>query len=82
MSMNMFRWKFGQDSSVAKDFYIYWAVAIPLTILTLSGWALWWKFEEKRFERDVRKAVQQQTSDDRRHKVLGGLKSHVIGIGK
>lgn len=82
--MNMFNWKFGQDSNVAKDFWIYWAVTIPLTIVTLSGWALWWNFEKRRFERDVEKAAQQQQrqSSWQQSRVFDGLKSHVIGVNE
>lgn len=84
--MDMFNWKFGQGSDVSKDFWIYWAVAVPLTILTLSGWALWWKFEKTRFERDVQKAVQQQQSSTIWQRMgtqrFEGLKSHIVSFGE
>lgn len=80
----MFNWRFGEDSNVAKDFWIYWAIAVPLTIVTISGWALWWKFEKRRFERDVQKAAQRQQrqSSWQQSRVLDGLKSHIVGISE
>lgn len=56
-SMGMFDW---QTTTVSSSFYIYWAVTIPLTIVTLAGWALWWGFELKRFEREVQQAVEDK----------------------
>ncbi|KAF2159345.1 hypothetical protein M409DRAFT_30222 [Zasmidium cellare ATCC 36951] len=83
LGMDMFSWRFGQDNRVAKDFWVYWAVAIPLTIVTLSGWALWWRIEKRRFELDVQKAAQQQRKSSKwqRDGMVDGLKSHVVGIG-
>lgn len=63
LSMDMFKWQFpGSDAAAginraSPDFWIYWAVTIPLTIVTISGWAIWWKFEKYRFDRDVRRTV-------------------------
>ncbi|KAI1870654.1 uncharacterized protein JN550_005197 [Neoarthrinium moseri] len=65
-SMGMFDWQAnssGDDSqqsrhsAVSPDFWIYWAVAVPLTILTLAGWAFWWRVEKQRFIRDFQHAV-------------------------
>jgi hypothetical protein len=62
--MGMFSWQTsGTDESnsgsrISPDFWIYWAVTVPLTIVTVSGWAIWWKFEKYRFDRDVQRAVQ------------------------
>lgn len=53
-SMGMFDW---QATTVSSSFYIYWVVTVPLTIITLAGWAWWWNIEKKRFERDVQQAV-------------------------
>ncbi|RDW79100.1 uncharacterized protein DSM5745_05952 [Aspergillus mulundensis] len=57
-SMNMFNWDDGSDSAtsesggttVSPQFWIYWAVAAPLTAITLAGWALWWSFEKHRYD--------------------------------
>jgi hypothetical protein len=34
---------------VSSRFWIYWATAVPLTILTLVGWAIWWRVEMRRY---------------------------------
>ncbi|PSS03342.1 hypothetical protein BD289DRAFT_191491 [Coniella lustricola] len=63
-SMSMFTWKSSPSSStstpptVSPDFWIYWATTVPLTVLTIAGWAIWWKFEEYRYERDVHRSEQ------------------------
>ncbi|KAL4998506.1 Alpha/Beta hydrolase protein [Aspergillus recurvatus] len=58
-SMNMFNWDAGASdaessdsggSTISPQFWIYWAVAAPLTALTLAGWALWWSFEKHRYD--------------------------------
>ncbi|KAB8237140.1 uncharacterized protein BDW43DRAFT_307421 [Aspergillus alliaceus] len=63
-SMDMFDWK--NDASdpsltVSSQFWIYWAAALPLTALTLGGWALWWNFEKHRY--DVHKAAAPKRAD-------------------
>ncbi|EME79351.1 uncharacterized protein MYCFIDRAFT_212197 [Pseudocercospora fijiensis CIRAD86] len=62
-SMSMFVWQNGEnseESNVSPDFWVYWAVTIPLTIFTIAGWGVWWKFEEHRFDRDVQQAVSDR----------------------
>lgn len=58
--MGMFNWTTsrGDGSSVSPDFWVYWAVTIPMTVITLAGWAVWWKFEKYRFERAMRLGTQ------------------------
>ena len=41
-SMPLFEWDAVDDGTVvSKRFWIYWAVTVPLTILTLVVWVLW-----------------------------------------
>lgn len=71
--MGMFEWQSstvgGDDNvperSVSPDFWIYWAVTIPLTLITLAGWATWWKIEEQRFAQNVRQAMRDKPPLDR-----------------
>lgn len=68
--MGMFSWTAiggdgsggGNGSSVSPDLWIYWAVAVPLTIVTLVGWAVWWKFEEYRYDRDIQRSQERTFS--------------------
>ncbi|KAF2691700.1 hypothetical protein K458DRAFT_482429 [Lentithecium fluviatile CBS 122367] len=54
-SMSMFNW--GTEGSGAgltsAYFWVYWAVAIPLTFLVVLVWRVWWKWEEKRYLPDM-----------------------------
>ncbi|ETS74502.1 hypothetical protein PFICI_14368 [Pestalotiopsis fici W106-1] len=74
-SMGMFEWRssdsdtegaVASSSSISPDFWMYWAVTIPLTVVTLLGWAAWWKFEEHRFDVEVKQAVKDKTTLDSR----------------
>lgn len=58
--MEMFSWSMesGGSTSVSPDFWIYWAATVPMTIITLAGWAIWWKFEEYRLDRDLKLGTQ------------------------
>jgi hypothetical protein len=55
----LFNWEPGTTSSgekedvVNKRFWIYWAITAPLTFVTIVGWAIWWKFEMKRYPKDA-----------------------------
>jgi hypothetical protein len=42
---------------VSHLFYIYWAVAAPLTVIVMVGWWAWWRMESRRYENDVLRAV-------------------------
>lgn len=55
----LFNWEPGSGGAdgpappvVSKKFWIYWVVAVPLTALTLVGWAIWWRIEVKRYPDD------------------------------
>ena len=42
----------GDLQVVSPKFWIYWATAIPLTLATLIGWAIWWRIEIRRYPDD------------------------------
>ncbi|KAM7218325.1 hypothetical protein V8F06_006248 [Rhypophila decipiens] len=63
-SMSMFDWQAGQASSsgasgqtVVPQFWIYWAISIPMTVLILLAWRIWWHFQKKSYERQFQKHV-------------------------
>lgn len=59
-SMGMFDWKFAENSStVSNQFYVYWATAIPLTAITLAGWAFWWRIEMRTFQKTFAEAMNE-----------------------
>jgi hypothetical protein len=37
---------------VNKKFWIYWAISAPLTAATIVGWAIWWRYEMRRYPTD------------------------------
>jgi hypothetical protein len=64
-SMSMFNWQYdgGADDSgnrvVSGRFWVYWIIAVPLTLITLLGWGFWWRLEMKRYEKDFRDVIGQ-----------------------
>ena len=67
--MSMFDWQYdGKTGSnngatpnkdkeygvVSRRFWIYWAIVVPLTIITLLGWAFWWRVESRRFKQNFK----------------------------
>ncbi len=49
-SMNMFDWQAqGDEKVLSGNFWVYWAVTLPVTAIVLAVWAVWskpWKAEE------------------------------------
>lgn len=61
-SMSMFSWSQSSSQSdpssvVSHRFWIYWAVTIPLTVLVIIIWRLWWLWQERSYQEDVKEAV-------------------------
>ncbi|KAI0809995.1 hypothetical protein GGR55DRAFT_647570 [Xylaria sp. FL0064] len=56
-STDFFNW---QDSKmvVSELFWVYWALAAPLTIVVAVGWRVWWSFEKKRFDQDIKAQIK------------------------
>ncbi|KAK2794834.1 hypothetical protein FQN51_000657 [Onygenales sp. PD_10] len=70
-SMDMFTWQgsgseSGSESEkspsngrmVSPDFWVYWVVSIPLTVMVIVGWRVWWNWEKKNFDEDVRTEIE------------------------
>lgn len=54
--MSMFNWQGSSgsdtnDSMVVSTFWIYWAVSVPLTLVVLVGWRVWWYHQAKFYKR-------------------------------
>ncbi|CAO2657302.1 Nn.00g034280.m01.CDS01 [Neocucurbitaria sp. VM-36] len=56
-SMTMFDW--GSEASgtavTSRYLWVYWAVAIPLTVLVLITWRVWWALEERNIQKELHK---------------------------
>lgn len=75
-SMSMFDWQYsgnnsgssggssggGGDGVVSERFWIFWVIAVPLTLITLLGWGFWWRVEMRRFKQNFKDV----TSDTRK----------------
>jgi len=71
-SMSMFNWQasLNSDSSVpatdiggqvvATDFWIYWVVSVPLTLLVLLGWRIWWHYQKLYYARRYPHALEEE----------------------
>lgn len=83
-SMSMFAWPHKGDGSgtsgggsqvsvVSNWFWLYWAVTIPLTIVTLGGWGIWWMLEMRRFKKSYAEALGE--AEDPTSAPVGATKS-------
>ena len=58
-SMSMFNWQanaVGNESVVSGNFWIYWAVALPLTVVVIAICSIFWKMSRRTYLRRVRDA--------------------------
>lgn len=68
--MSMFDWASESSNpadngdTVSKKFWIYWVVTVPLTLLVIVLWRIWWLWQEKSYQREVNDAVGQVEDDD------------------
>jgi len=58
-SMSMFQWQQPNSSGnqsggiVSDKFWIYWAAAVPLTVATVLGWGVWWRWELNSYDKTM-----------------------------
>lgn len=77
--MGIFNWQGDGDSSsggddavVGYDFWVYWAITIPVTILILVLWRAWWVGQDRYFRKHLSKDLSEERywTDDRRPREL------------
>lgn len=80
--MGIFDWQSGDESGggddsdkdpvVGYDFWVYWAITIPLTILILVLWRAWWVGQDRYFRKHLSKELSEERywTDDRRPRKL------------
>lgn len=70
-SMTMFDWQSADGSDgasslsnsyVSDKFWLFWAIAVPLTIITMTGWLLWFKYANAKWTRELKAASSRTTS--------------------
>ena len=58
-STDFFDWQAENGGMVVSElFWVFWALAVPLTIVIAVGWRLWWSFEKKRFDEDIKAEIK------------------------
>jgi Mg2+ and Co2+ transporter CorA len=63
-SMTMFNWQTSAsnpESHLSSYFWVYWVVTVPLTLLTLSGWHVWYRYADKEWQDTLNKIQVQVT---------------------
>ncbi|EXF83649.1 hypothetical protein CFIO01_00791 [Colletotrichum fioriniae PJ7] len=71
-SMSMFNWQAsssggdggGAEPTVVPQFWIYWAVSLPLTIAIVIGWRVWWHFQKAYYEAKFLISKETEMSED------------------
>ena len=88
-SMTMFDWhpsddndpSSPQDSYVSNQFWLFWAISVPLTMLTIGGWFLWFKYADSKWKQELSKASINKEDDSfsqpSKHQMISqGLLNH------
>lgn len=62
----------GKGAVVGYDFWVYWAITIPVTIIILVTWRAWWVGQDRYFRKHLSKDLSEERywTDDRRPRVL------------
>lgn len=60
------------DPVVGYDFWVYWAITVPLTILILVLWRAWWVGQDRYFRKHLSKELSEERywTDDRQPRQL------------
>jgi hypothetical protein len=66
-STTMFNWQAsaasipgsGSDSHLSSLFWVYWAVTIPLTMVTLGGWYVWYRYADRQWHETLNGSLSQ-----------------------
>ena len=81
-SMGMINWtpSAGAKPTVTPYVWVYWAIAVPLTIIVIIVWRIWWKIEDAKYQQQLSKAMQEYDKKkspfenlEKRSSATGGL---------
>ncbi|KAI1826800.1 hypothetical protein F4861DRAFT_495222 [Xylaria intraflava] len=56
-STGFFDWQ-NSGMAVSKSFWVYWAFTLPLTVIVVVGWRIWWGLEQRRFDQDIKAEIK------------------------
>jgi hypothetical protein len=62
--------------AVAKSFWIYWAVDVPVTILIVAGWYVWEKRREAKYDRED--ADLEKGSEDMEKNIMASMRKRTL----
>ncbi|OAP63539.1 hypothetical protein AYL99_02766 [Fonsecaea erecta] len=73
-SMSMFNWLpseggGGGPPRVSANFYIYWCITVPLTLLVMAGWYLWYRRADRAWQKETGYSLNDNTGANRRIEV-------------
>jgi len=74
LALPAFQWRSDGDLEVRRQFWIYWAITMPLTLITLLIWLAWskWKAgEELKAEQEARDGINPNNLQPYRPRGLG-----------
>ncbi len=63
----MFDWRAIEtpgQRAISSNFWVYWVVAVPLTILVIVGWRVWWNWEKQNYQRELGHEVDSVDKPD------------------
>ena len=77
--MSMFNWQASTLSDddgpvVVPQFWIYWAISVPVTVLILLAWRIWWHFQKAEYERRFQKPGDAMDSQPSWKSYLQGVR--------
>jgi hypothetical protein len=71
--MSMFNWQAATQSGsssttdgvrvIVQSFWIYWAVSIPLTLIVLLGWRIWWHYQKSYYAHQYPHIIQKPDAE-------------------
>ena len=74
-AMPLFDWDaVGDGTVVSERFWVYWAVTVPLTVVTLVVWVFWTK-RQARMHRVSEKRAREELRDDIEIVRVGGVEA-------
>lgn len=76
--MGIFNWQGndgtsdGDEAVVGYDFWVYWAITLPVTIIILIAWRVWWVAQDRVFRSRLSKNLSEEKyyTDDRKPRKL------------
>ena len=78
--MGMINWAPSNSDkpTVTPYVWVYWTVAVPLTIVVIIVWRIWWKIEDAKHQQQLSKAMKDY---DKKKSLFGNLQKQSSADG-